>query len=179
MQYRLKTGENVISFQVEKKGDHAVTLSHDNCLVDVEYAVISGHCLHLVINGTPLNAYLARDGDATTVIIRGIPYSIQDADIHNTRTRGKKGLQAIPQDVTPPMPAVVVRILVTVGDNVKHGQSVIVVESMKMETTLTAPSGGSVRAVNVAVGDKVMPGQILVDIDRDDGVSTKEESQPV
>jgi len=178
MQYRLKTGEKITSFQAERKGDHAIALVNDGCDIDIEYAVISGHHLHLVINGTPLNAYLARDGDTTTVIIRGIPYSIRDADIPEARARGKKGLQAIPQDVTPPMPAVVVRISVTVGDSVKQGQGVIVVESMKMETTLPAPFDGRVRAVNVSKGDKVMPGQILVDIDRDDSVSTQEESQP-
>ena len=175
MQYRLKTGEKVISFQVEKNGDNGITLSNDNGRFEVGYSVISGHHLHLDINGTPLNAYLTRDGDATTVIIRGIPYSIQDADIPDTRARGKKGAQAIPQDITPPMPAVVVRILVSVGDGVKQGQSVIVVESMKMETTLSAPSDGIVRAVNVAAGDKVMPGRILVDIDRDDAVSKEEQ----
>jgi biotin carboxyl carrier protein len=111
-------------------------------------------------------------------MIGGISYSIQDADIPDTRARGKKGGQAIPQDITPPMPAVVVRILVSEGDSVKQGQSVIVVESMKMETTLTAPADGRVRTVNVAAGDKVMPGQILVDIDRDDASSTREKSQP-
>jgi biotin carboxyl carrier protein len=174
MQYRLKTDEKAISFQVEKKGDHAIALSHDECNLDVEYTVISSHRLHLVINGIPLNAYIARDGDATTVIIRGIPYSIRDADIDKTQARGKKGAKAIPQDITPPMPAVVVRILVSRGDRVKQGQGVIVVESMKMETTLTAPFDGRVRTVNVAVGDKVMPGQILADIDRDDTVSKEE-----
>jgi len=171
MQYRLKTGEKVISFQVEKKGDHGIILTNENSRLNVGYSVISGHHLHLVINSTPLNAYLARDGDATAVIIRGIPYSVQDADIEGTRARGSKGTQAIPQEITPPMPAVVVRILVSRGDSVKQGQGVIVVESMKMETTLTAPYGGVVRTVNVARGDKVMPGQILADIDRDDAVS--------
>jgi len=178
MQYRLKTGEKVISLQAEKKGDHAITLSNDNCHLDVEYTVISSQHQHLVVNGCPVNAWLAREGNATTVMIRGIPYFIQDADIPDPRVRGKKGLQAIPQDVTPPMPAVVVRILVTVGDSVKLGQSVIVVESMKMETTLSAPRDGRVKAVNVAAGDKVMPGQIMVDIDRDDAVSAIKESQP-
>jgi biotin carboxyl carrier protein len=178
MEYRLKIGEKVISFQAEKKGDHAITISNDNGRLDVEYTVISSHHQHLVVNGLPLNAYLARAGNAGTVIIRGIPFSIQDADIPATRARGKKGAQAIPQDITPPMPAVVVRILVTVGDSVKQGQSVIVVESMKMETTLTSPSDGTVKAVNVAAGDKVMPGQILVDIDRNDEVSANKESQP-
>jgi pyruvate carboxylase subunit B len=61
---------------------------------------------------------------------------------------------------------------------VKQGQSVIVVESMKMETTLTAPSDGRVKAVNVARGDKVMPGQILVDIDMDDALPAKDIAQP-
>ncbi len=178
MEYRLKIGEKVISFQAEKKGDHVITLSNDNVHLEVEYIVISSHQQHLLVNGRPVNAYLAREGNAGTVMIRGIPYSIQDADIPDTRARGKKGAQAIPQDITPPMPAVVVRILVTVGDRVKQGQSVIVVESMKMETTLSAPSDGRVRAVNVAEGDKVMPGQILVDIDREDAVSTQKELQP-
>jgi len=75
------------------------------------------------------------------------------------------------------MPAVVVRILVTEGDDVKKGDGVIVVSSMKMETTLPAPADGRVRAVNVAEGDKVMPGQILIDIDREAAASTGEKSQ--
>ena len=166
--------EKVISFQAEKKGDQGISLSHEGCLLDVEYSVISDYCLCLLVNGSPVNAYLFRDGNVKTVIIRGVPYTIGDADILETRARGKKGSQAIPQDVTPPMPAVVVRILVTPGDRVKQGDKVVVVSSMKMETTLTAPSDGMVRAVNVAEGDKVMPGQILIDIDRDDAVSPKE-----
>ena len=178
MEYRLKIGENVVPFHAEKKGDHSIELSHDGCLLEVDYTVISSNQLHLLVNGSPVNAYLAQDGNTKTVIIRGVPYTIGDADILDTPARGKKRAQAIPQDITPPMPAVVVRILVSQGDRVKQGQNVIVVESMKMETTLTAPSNGRVKAVNVAAGDKVMPGQILVDFDKDDAVSAKEESQP-
>lgn len=178
MQYRLKIGDNVIPFHAEKKGDHSIALSHDTHLLEVEYTVISSHHLHLLVNGSPVNAYLAQDGNTKTVIIRGIPYSIGDADILDTPTRGKKLAQAIPQEITPPMPAVVVRVLITEGDRVKQGQNVIVVESMKMETTLTAPFGGIVKAVNVAPGDKVMPGQILIDIDGDDEASARGNSQP-
>jgi acetyl/propionyl-CoA carboxylase alpha subunit len=174
MQYKLKIDEKVISFQAEKRGENGIVLSREGCLLDIEYTVISDYYLHLVVNGSPVNAYIARDGNVKTVIIRGVPYTIGDADMLDTRARGKKGLQAIPQDVTPPMPAVVVRILVTPGDRVKQGDKVIVVSSMKMETTLTAPSDGTVKAVNVAEGDKVMPGQILIDIDRDNAVSNKE-----
>ena len=178
MEYRLKIGEDTISFQVEKKGDHGVSLSQDDRLIDVEYDVISEYHQRLVINGCPVNAFIARDGNNKLVMIRGIPYTIGDADALDTRTRGNKRARVIPQEITPPMPAVVVRILVSQGDRVKQGDSVIVVSSMKMETTLTAPSDGKVRAVNVAEGDKVMPGHILIDIDRDDADSAKEESPP-
>ena len=177
MDYRLKIGEDAVSLHAEKRGDHGITLSHDNNILDVEYTVISSHHLHLIVNGSPVNAYFAREGNVKTVIIRGIPYFIGDADIVNTPSRGKKKSQAVPQEITPPMPAIVVRILVAEGDRVKQGESVIVVESMKMETTLTAPSNGRVKAVNVAQGDKVMPGQILVDIDKDDEISTTDVAQ--
>jgi biotin carboxyl carrier protein len=177
MEYRLKIGDTVIPFQADKKGDHNVTLSHNSCLLNVEYSFVSGHHLHLLLNGAPVNAYLAQEGNVKTIVIRGIPYSIEDADILDSRSRSQKKSQAVPQDITPPMPAVVVRILVSEGDRVRQGASVIVVESMKMETTLTAPSDGRVKSINVAAGDKVMPGQILVDIDRDEAASSQESSQ--
>jgi biotin carboxyl carrier protein len=71
------------------------------------------------------------------------------------------------------MPSVVERIMVAEGDLVEKGQSVIVVSAMKMEATLQAPFKGKVLKINVAEGDKVMPGQILADIEREE-----EESKP-
>lgn len=168
MDYKLKIGEKVAAFKAEKRGEQGITLSGENGLVDVDYTVISDHRLHLVINGTPLEVSLAADGRCTTVVIRGIPYTVRDADAPDGRARGKKASQAVSQVVTPPMPSVVVRIMVSPGDRVKQGDGVIVISSMKMETTLSAPFDGLVRSVNAAEGDKVMPGQILVDIDKDE-----------
>jgi biotin carboxyl carrier protein len=169
MDYRLKIDEEVIAFHAEKKGDHSIALSRDGRLLDVEYTLVSEYYQHLVVDGCPLNVFIARNGNTRMVVIRGVPYYIGDADAGDGRSRGKKRDQVIPQEVTPPMPAVVVRILVSAGDSVKQGDGVIVVSSMKMETTLAAPANGKVKAVNVAEGDKVMPGQILIDIDRDAG----------
>ncbi len=69
-----------------------------------------------------------------------------------------------PGDVTPPMPAVVVRILSEPGQHVERGQALVIVSAMKMETTLVAPRDGVVLAVTVAEGDKVSPGQVLVEL---------------
>ncbi len=71
--------------------------------------------------------------------------------------------------VTPPTPAVVVRVLVGVGDRVVRGQAVIVVSAMKMETTLAAPWDGVVREVRAVVGARVRPGDVLVLVGDDPG----------
>jgi biotin carboxyl carrier protein len=63
------------------------------------------------------------------------------------------------------MPATVVRILVSVGDEVEQGQALVVVSAMKMETTLTAPHKGSVRAIRAEVGATVRPGDVVVDVE--------------
>ncbi len=70
-----------------------------------------------------------------------------------------------PGDVSTTMPGNVVDVLVAVGDVVKAGQTVLVSEAMKMETEIQAPIGGTVKAVHVAKGDRVNPGEVLIEIE--------------
>jgi biotin carboxyl carrier protein len=72
------------------------------------------------------------------------------------------GERVIPPEVRPPMPAVVVKVLVSKGDRVQRGQALVVVSAMKMETTLVAPQDGIVTAVRAKEGDKVSPADVLV-----------------
>jgi len=67
-------------------------------------------------------------------------------------------------DLRSDMPGKVVRVLVTVGQEVAAGQTVLIMESMKMETELVASVSGIVAAVHVADGQVVGQGEALVDI---------------
>ncbi|MBU0806437.1 sodium-extruding oxaloacetate decarboxylase subunit alpha [Pseudomonas spirodelae] len=79
---------------------------------------------------------------------------------------GNKRKQAsAPGDVSTSMPGNIVEVLVKVGDTVKAGQAVLISEAMKMETEVQAPIAGTVKAVHVAKGDRVNPGDVLVEID--------------
>ncbi len=82
-----------------------------------------------------------------------------------TVRRSAAGERAIPPEVRPPMPAVVVKVLVAVGDTVTRGQPLVVVSAMKMETTLVAPKDGVVTDIRAKAGDKVSPADILVGIE--------------
>lgn len=66
--------------------------------------------------------------------------------------------------VNAPMPGLVLRIPVAVGDTVEENQQVIVLEAMKMETPIAAPVAGTVKSISVSQGDQVTAGQILMEI---------------
>ena len=63
------------------------------------------------------------------------------------------------------MPGSVLAVKVAVGDEVAEGDVLVVVESMKMEMTLTAPHDATVSEVRVAEGDQVKQGQSLVELE--------------
>jgi methylmalonyl-CoA carboxyltransferase small subunit len=67
--------------------------------------------------------------------------------------------------LTTPMAGTVVKVLVEAGADVKSGETLLVLEAMKMETEVTAPKDGKVKSVDVAVGDAVQGGQVLIEWD--------------
>ncbi|MBI4704154.1 MAG: acetyl-CoA carboxylase biotin carboxyl carrier protein subunit, partial [Deltaproteobacteria bacterium] len=85
---------------------------------------------------------------------------VGEAQGRRTARRGGGAQQA----VTPPMPAVVTKVLVQVGQQVAKGEPLVVVSAMKMEMTLSAPHAGTVVAIRVAPGAKGSPGDVLVDV---------------
>ncbi|HWP50062.1 MAG TPA: biotin/lipoyl-containing protein [Clostridia bacterium] len=64
--------------------------------------------------------------------------------------------------ITAPMSGTIFKILVNVGDAVKSGQVIVVLEAMKMENEIFAPCNGTVTDVRVAQGAAVAPGDVLV-----------------
>ena len=63
--------------------------------------------------------------------------------------------------VTAPMPGKVVAVKASVGQAVKKGEVVLVLEAMKMENDIVAPEDGTIASINVANGDAVESGAVL------------------
>jgi len=119
----------------------------------------------LDVDGRPIRASLAARGGETWISIDGESYRVEEVGDDDRLPRRRGGPDDQSRQVTPPMPAAVIRILVAEGDPVNRGQSLIVLSAMKMETTLTAPYRGEVKKINAAVGAQVMPGEILMEIE--------------
>jgi biotin carboxyl carrier protein len=101
-----------------------------------------------------------------TLRIEGRRYKVEAMD---ERARAIRDLSTAalttqgPRPLLAPMPGLVVRVEVAVGDRVEAGQSIVVMEAMKMENELRAPAAGTVKTVTAAVGAAVEKGAILVE----------------
>ena len=71
----------------------------------------------------------------------------------------------IKDKVFAPMPGRVVKVLVSVGDEVKERQQLVIVEAMKMENPVSAPAAGRVKAIHFAQGDQVDTESPLVELE--------------
>ncbi len=118
---------------------------------------------------------IVRDGQATVVTSRraddgstiwvhesGTTTSIEE--VRSDGARKAKRHQAS-GDLLAPMPAKVIRVEVAVGAHVHAGDTLLVLEAMKMEHALRAPAAGIVRVMNAVLGEMVALGQVLAEVE--------------
>jgi 3-methylcrotonyl-CoA carboxylase alpha subunit len=98
------------------------------------------------------------EGAAFTVFAEGLSWQLTEIDPLTAPAGG----DATAGRLTAPMPGRVVQLLVAVGDRVRQGQPIMVVEAMKMEHTIAAPRYGVVAAVHYRAGDLVDEGAELI-----------------
>jgi 3-methylcrotonyl-CoA carboxylase alpha subunit len=106
----------------------------------------------------PHRAWAIADGDTRWVFFDGDVYEFEVSSPGRTRSG------AHPGSLAAPMPATVVRIDAPAGTRVKRGDTLIVLEAMKMELPVRANTDGTVAAVHCQVGELVQPGVLLIEI---------------
>ena len=112
----------------------------------------------VIVDGQP--AWVARDGDTRWVFFQGRAYVL-------TEQRAARRRRGVQHDgaLSAPMPATVRRMHVREGDRVKAGDTLIVLEAMKMELPIRATAGGTIRALHCAEGELVQAGVPLIDVE--------------
>ncbi len=142
------------------KGEAKVNIRKDAKKAAASGGATSTEGYTVTVNGKAYGVKL--DGDKATV--NGTSYDISIADGIDAAAAAPSAAGGPGQAVSAPMPGLVLRIPVAVGDSVEEGDEVMVLEAMKMETPVSAPVSGTVKAVSVSQGDQVTAGQTLVEI---------------
>ena len=129
-----------------------------------EYSVdineVEGQEITLDVNGTPYKVTVDKEMKQKKQVVmqtRKAPQvaSATGGDIQKaSSSKGSK--------VTTPLPGTILDVFVNVGDKVKAGQTVVLLEAMKMENNIEADVEGTVTEVKVRKGDSVLEGDVLV-----------------
>jgi acetyl/propionyl-CoA carboxylase alpha subunit len=110
-------------------------------------------------NGTA-RAWVAASGDIRWVYLGGRVYEL-DVERAGRRRRSSSGHSSL----SAPMPATVIRVEVSPGEQVHRGDTLVILEAMKMELPIRAASDGTVASVSCKPGDLVQPGMPLIEIE--------------
>ena len=125
---------------------------------------VHGESYHIDITGIGIKSDNKRH---FYMSIDGLPEEVVFEPLNNyvgAASSSKRKQATAPGDVSTAMPGNIVDVLVKEGDSVKAGQPLLVTEAMKMETEIMAPVAGTVKAIHVAKGDRINPGDVLIEI---------------
>ena len=133
---------------------------------NVEIEEVSGNLAKVNVNGIPFEVELQQPINAAQAITRpkvSAPKSAPAA-APSVAAPAAAPVAGNGTSVKSPLPGTITAVNVKVGDKVNNGDTVVVLEAMKMQNNIEAETTGTVTSVAVSAGDSVMEGSVLVTI---------------
>ena len=148
--------ELVVTVHYLRGGGYRLDLPGGQIVADGE--VDEGGTIWADLDGLKISAAVVRDRDKVTILSNGRAYRIEHVD--------RMALVDVDLEesskVTAPLPGKIVQVLVEPGSNVKKGDTLLILEAMKMEHTITAPRDALIEDVPFTTGEQVTEGTELV-----------------
>jgi geranyl-CoA carboxylase alpha subunit len=156
----LKRGDMTFSMRVFTGARGACRVERDGSAVELRFTDVEGEVFDLVENGRRYRAWLSRSGKEVWARIEGRTWDFVDVSFEST-TQAE-----IQRDgrVRASMNGRVASLDVAIGDRVVRGQSLLVLEAMKMEHVHTAHIDGTVESIYVAEGDQVEAHRVIIEV---------------
>ena len=137
-------------------------------LYNVVIGDIEENIAHVEVNGTHYTVEMEKkpkSAPAPKPVVRPVAKPAAAAAPAAAAPAAKPAAGGAKSGVKSPLPGVILDIKVNVGDEVKKGQTIIILEAMKMENSINADKDGKVTAINVSKGESVLEGTDLVIIE--------------
>ena len=140
-------------------------------LLQLDAVVTSSSQFHILHNHKPFTAIIletdflkktytveVNQNSYTVVIENPLDILIKEMGFEVGKTKQINAIKA-------PMPGLILEISVSVGQEVKEGDNLIILEAMKMENSFASPRNGKIKSISVAKGDAVDKGQLLIEFE--------------
>ena len=143
-------------------------ISVNGKLYGIDFESVSGQPVYsLIVDGRSHESYVQRGDDNWQVLLRGRLYPVTVEDEREKRLRAAAGgsvAEGVEFHLKAPMPGLIIAVNVSEGDEVRKGQVLLILESMKMQNELKAPRDGMVNRIRVKPGESVEQKQTLLSV---------------
>jgi len=166
MRYFVRIGDTEI--ELSREGDEVLV---DGTTTSARLADVEGTPVRMLTVGDEVHRIVVRPAGPRgryTIWVDGFRHEVEALDERMRAIRELAGASAGPVGPAPllaPMPGMIVRVNVQVGDRVDPGQGLIVMEAMKMENELRAQAAATVKAVLAQPGQAVEKGALLIELE--------------
>lgn len=163
---KYQTIVNGETFEIEINQDGRVLVNGQERAIDFRELRV-GELYSLLVDNLSFEGVVDERDDIFHVLLAGDLYEVEVTDERSRRLQsafmafGDSGGEAV---VRAPMPGLIARVPISEGQEVAQGDTVVILESMKMENELKAPRAGVVHHIHVAPGDSVEQNKALVTI---------------
>ncbi|WP_316746990.1 acetyl-CoA carboxylase biotin carboxyl carrier protein subunit [Pedobacter gandavensis] len=159
--------------KVNEQYNFDVTVSKENLTVDgkaleIDAKELSANTQHIIYEHKSYTVEVVEreEGEKqATIRVNGNLYQVEVEDQYDELLK-QLGMDSAAahkvQEIKAPMPGLVLQIMVTEGQEVAKGDSLLVLEAMKMENIIKSPAAGTVKRILVQKGDKVEKNGILI-----------------
>ncbi len=165
MRYLVRLGERNFSIcEIDRNKGQALV---DGQRVQFDFQHLRGSLYSLIMDGKVFSAHLEHDGGVAEISCG--PFNLR-AEVEDERTALLRRLARTEAEaagtfeIKAPMPGLIVRLPVQSGATIKKGQSVVVIEAMKMENDIKSPADGVVTTIHVAERSAVEKNARLITI---------------
>ena len=150
-------------FEIEVDNDGRVLIDGEER--DVDFLNLGGSLYSLITENKSFEAVIDDDEGRIDVMMRGRLFEAQVLDERAMLLMQRRGgMVDSSGEVHAPMPGLIVDVTVEEGEAVAKGQTVVILESMKMQNELKSPIDGTARAIHAVAGQAVDKNDLLVEI---------------
>lgn len=150
-----------------EKTKEGYKFSTDGLETDAEILEINENCLLIRHSGEKFICYIAEDENSYYLSVEGQIYQFNKVKDEENYWDTQEQSTLDRQVVRPPMPGNIVKIMVEKGQAVREGDPLLIIEAMKMETTIYASLDGVVKEINTQQGEQVDADKILMIVEKE------------
>ena len=164
MKYSLKIGKEILDFNLTESGE-IFNIELNEKKYNAELIKIDSNLYSMILDGQTCTVAIKKEGKSIEIFYKGDLFSFE---VPSARDKSSLENASGVDKISAPMPGRVVKVLKKVGDIIKEGEGLIVVEAMKMESELKSSIDGKVSEISVKDGDTVDLGAHLITVENDE-----------